>query len=63
MPAHTAAEDTPPARGFLVVSVYTLGARHPAGRAGDSAPAPVSIGQVDVGAPAVWAGVQDHSTC
>lgn len=63
MPAHPAAEDTPPARGFRVVPVYAFGARHPAGGAGDSTPAPVSIGQVDVGAPAVWAGVQDHSTC
>ena len=61
VPAHPAAEDAPPARGLLVVTIDTLRARHPAGGAGDSAPAPVSIGQVDVGAPAVGAGVQNHS--
>lgn len=61
MPAHLPAQYLPPPRGFRVVPVYALRAGHPAGGTGDSAPAPVSIGQVDVGAPAVGAGVQNHS--
>lgn len=57
MPAHPAAKDTPAARGLGVVSVYAFGTRHPAGGAGDSTPASVSISQVDVGTAAVGAGV------
>lgn len=60
MPAHTPAQYLPAARGFLVVSVDTFRAGPPAGGAGDSPPAPVSISQVDVGAPTVWAGVHFH---
>ena len=58
--AHLPAQRLPAARGLLVVSVHAFGARHPAGGAGDSPPASVSISQVDVGAPAVGAGVHDY---
>lgn len=60
MTAHTPAQYLPPARGLLVVTIDTLGAGHPTGGAGDSPPASVSISQVDVGAPAVGAGVHFH---
>lgn len=57
MPAHLPAQRLPATLGFRVVTVYALGAGHPTGGAGDSPPAPVSIGKVDVGAPTVGAGV------
>ena len=57
VPAHLPAQRLPAALGFCIITINAFGARHPAGGAGDSPPATVSISQVDVGAPTVRAGV------
>lgn len=57
--AHLSAQRLPAALGFCIVTINTLRARHTAGGAGDSPPAPVSIRQINPGAPAVRTGVHD----